>query len=91
MGHLRIVPGFLQGMGYSADCLLLVVLNSRAPDYDWQRARWGYSYSNCQILRAPNYLPDGDYIATFDDQAVEVHKMRSLWCIRGIPAAQQAL
>lgn len=65
-GTLMILPGRLEGASREDKCL---VLANRVHD----------AYDDCSIVSAPNDLPDGDYIVSFDGHHFTAAKTRGLW------------
>lgn len=73
MDITEVVNGTIKGMGWQAECALLL---SRC-DRDLRATR-------CTVLHAPEWLPDGYYEATFREQSAFLHRSHGAWSV-GIP------
>lgn len=49
----------------------------------------GATFSQCAVLDAPMWLPDGYYEATFSGQSAFLHRVNGVWGV-GIPWRQRA-
>jgi hypothetical protein len=68
MGIREVVSGTLKGMGYKVACTLLV-----------SRAERDARAMRCEVLEAPEGLPDGYYEALFSDQSAFLRRDKGAW------------
>lgn len=71
------LKGLLRGMNRESSCVLLAWKDTLRSEEKLGAFR--YVYSDLQVLDAPTDLPDGEYEATFGDQAVGAIKSSGLW------------
>ena len=70
MGSVILVPGVVQGMGRIERCEVLARITQRGNSR---------SYSEGFVLNAPEDLPDGEYVASFDGCILHTARERGLW------------
>lgn len=85
-GTVVLVSGSLTGLGGQAECQ---VLARRVSIYESDNLGPTFTYSDCSVLDAPEYLPDGDYVLHFEGYSAVVTKNRAGWLTYG-PAAKDA-
>ncbi len=76
MNLTEVVTGNLAGMGCEVECALLLTQAGTAG-----RA---LLYAKCQVLQAPEWLPDGYYEATFSGHSAFLYRRAGEWG-EGIP------
>lgn len=72
-----VVPGKLQRMGQTVECLVSATKVS-LPGTDL------FEYANCSIHQYPPDLPDGQYTVTFAGRTETVKKQNGFWLSAGI-------
>lgn len=71
------LKGLLRGMDRESSCVLLAWKDTLRSEEG--RSAFRYVYSDLQVLDAPQDLPDGEYEASFGDQAVAAIKRSGVW------------
>ena len=64
------LPAIAMGMGFAAHCTVLAHRIPRTP---------GRHYDRAVISRAPDALPDGEYLVLFDDHIMRCQKNAGTW------------
>lgn len=80
-GSIMLLPATLTGMGRRARYEVLVrkkttILNGTVPQFS-------YTYTDCSIIGAPDDLPDGEYVVSFEDFTVSATCHGANWLANG--------
>lgn len=78
LGSVVLLHGSVQGMGRQAKCEVLArrIVTSGAGEAVTGRS---YAYIDCSVIGAPYELPDGEYVAGFEDYTLKVTHLRGVW------------
>lgn len=83
MRSVVLIHGLLTGMGYHEPCEMLAIKESASG-----KAR--EMFSRCSVIDAPQQLPDGEYVVSFNGYSVPAKKEGGLWMPAGDAVALQA-
>lgn len=76
MRSVVLIHGLLTGMGHHEPCEMLAIKESVS-------GTTREIFSRCSVIDAPQGLPDGDYVVSFNGYSVTARKEGGLW----MPAA----
>jgi hypothetical protein len=72
-----LLEGNIKGMGYESSCLLQVDMVTLPSLNVWE-------YVMCNVLQAPQELPDGSYEARFEGRVMQLKKLNGEWLEGGV-------